>query len=289
MAEGPGFIAAILAKHPRRSSSVVSNNRHGSEVYRAIVTRPGIHGHVPVYYKIFRPESQPTALFNEIFSYKLVRKLGFPCPDDVWFCSCKKALIIGPTRCLDGRDPASPWLRGVASVDLNPRGIIQVMSYKSRLFQVELLGWPLLAKAAALDEWILNTDRHGQNLLPRIGKEKFALIDHDKAFGGPGWSIQELANKLQKPAPSNQLASFISESQGDTGQRLKSEMITYATQLSKIEVTESFIGYEFDRLDVDCGLEIGTTEQVVRLLNSRKSRISEFLMHHITAGEMFAQ
>lgn len=155
---------------------------------------------------------------------------------------------------------------------------------------MELLGWPHIARAAVFDEWIVNTDRHEQNLPPRYGKEKFVLIDHGMAFHGPGWTVESLIPILRAPSSGNQLANLIAESSGEFADRLKNETLANALHFARnLNLTEKFLDLNFADLDRDCGLDLGTTEHVVRLLDERRKRLTEFMMRHVTMGQMFSQ
>jgi hypothetical protein len=51
--------------------------------------------------------------------------------------------------------------------------------------------WSQLGRAACLDEWIANSDRHAGNLLFQADSQ-FLLIDHSHAFTGPAWAVPDL-------------------------------------------------------------------------------------------------
>jgi hypothetical protein len=276
-----GHIVSIIGKHRRRPSSLTSSR--GSEVYRALAALPRVKQYLPVYYKIFPQHLQSTAIFNELFCYRLFAALDMPVADDVCMMPCRKNQIIGPSRCLENRDPNSDWMAGIASVDLNPRRVAQ-LPVPTELMLAELLAWPALTKAAVLDELLLNVDRNCGNM-HRLGKNRFVLIDHEKAFGGPAWNLEKLRLRLKSPSTHNDLANFIAEC-GD--QDLSTHMLSaadhYATTL---QITEILIRIGFDELDRTCGLQAGTTEEIVRLLNVRCKKLPEFIFHHIRQGQLF--
>jgi hypothetical protein len=255
-------------------------------VYVAIAAAAGSPGHVPVFYKIFRSNLQNTAIFNEIFGCHLARAIGLPVPGEVGLCPCRKSLFVGPSRCLEDRDPGSPWIRGVASIDENPRGVVQIVRPNSEQFKTELLHWEHLPKAAVFDEWVLNIDRNSYNVL-RTAKNSFVLIDHEMLLGGPSWDRRSLSEKLRLPSSSNHLANFVAES---TDQMARVEMMSIATHFAANgDLSEEFLGVGFSALDAECGLAEGTTKQVVELLNQRRKRLPEFMMRHLMLGQLWLQ
>jgi hypothetical protein len=276
-----GHIVSIIGKHRRRPSSLTSSRT--SEVYTALAAVPRAKQHLPVYYKIFLPHLQSTAIFNELFCYRLFGALDMPVPNDVSMMPCKKNQIIGPSRCLENRDPDSDWMAGVASVNLNPRRVVQ-LSLPTKLIVPELLAWPYLAKTAVIDELVVNVDRNRGNL-HRLGKNQFVLIDHEKALGGPGWTLETLRVTLNNPSTHNDVANFVAEC-GD--QDLRTRMLDAASDYAtRLKITEDLIQIGFDALDKTCGLQAGTTEEVVRLLNIRCKRLPQFMFHHVRLGQLF--
>lgn len=276
-----GHIVSLLGKHRRRPSSLTSST--ASEVYRALAALPWAKQRLPVVYKIFLQQVQSTALFNELFCHRLFASLDIPVPDDVCMVPCRKNQIIGPSRFLENRDPDSDWIAGVASVDLNPRRVIQLAA-PTKLIISELLAWPHLAKAAVLDELVLNIDRNQGNL-HRLGRNRFVLIDHEKAFAGPAWTLAKLMETLNIPSTHNDFANFIAEC-GD--QDLRTQTLNVADDYAaNLEITEKLIRMSFDTLDQTCSLRAGTTKEVVRLLNLRCRKLPQFMFHHIKLGELF--
>lgn len=276
-------IATILKQVRRRPSSL--RGSRPSAIYRALASWPGAKNHLPVFFKIFDPRLQNKAFFNELLCNRLAKAVGLPVPDDVRLCACKKALMIGPRRFMDNRDPDSEWIAGVASVDADPKGVIQLIrSGPDRLLEAELHRWRHLAKVAVFDELILNVDRNRNNL-HRIGKGQFILIDHVDAFGGPDWKLEDLEKRLKKPSAKNDVANFIAESSNED---TKAQMLIIADHFARnLEITGGFLDIDFLAFDRLYQLEDGTTQSIVDLLNRRRAILPEMLFYHLKAGQLF--
>jgi hypothetical protein len=150
----------------------------------------------------------------------------------------------------------------------------------------ELRGWPFLADAAVFDELVINVDRTQHNLY-RTGPGSYILIDHAESLGGQDWTLPKVEQLLFKPSPCNHLAAFVAE---DTDARTQNAMIASAVEYSKhMHITEQALGVPYTTFDKLCGLERGTGERVVELLNQRAKLLPELVFRHVRRTQLGLQ
>ena len=278
-----GQIATVTSLEPRRASSVGST--HNSEMFRGLARLPGYARTVPVFFKVFDPGVQSKALFNEILGYQVARGRGLPVAPDALVCACARSLIPLPSKVITARPASlSPYIAGLGSVDANPRSASQTTRYGFTPQLVsELQSWEYLPEVAALDELLVNTDRHYQNL-HRIAKGKFLVIDHEAVFGGPTWTLEGLRRQLQAPSPGNHIADFIAQ---HTGAEIQNRMMQAGLEWRTLDFSAKELDIVPRQLDSLLQLEPGTTEDIIGLLNARCARLPELLFHHIRAFQLF--
>ena len=279
-----GRISAVLRKVSRRPSSVANSNI--SELFHALARLPDYKNNVPVYFKIYDPEIERKAFFNEIIGYQTARLFGLPVPGDVRVCACRHDLVPAHSHARSLRSSEeAPYLPGLASVDANPKGVIQISGQGvSPILLNELRSWKFLTKVAALDELLLNVDRHYKNL-HRIGAHKFILIDHERILDGYQWTTEVLTEKMNRASTANHIASFVTEAtDAETQNRMIQMGVDYAQSL---EITEQSLNIECAQLDSFCQLKPGTTKYVLELINARLDKLAEFLFYHVKAGQLF--
>jgi hypothetical protein len=279
--QAAGFIAQILKRQPRGGSSI--RDSRPTEVFRALARLPWASNHVPVIFKIFDVRYQATAIFNELIGFHIAAFLGLPIPRDVRFCPARANAIIGPSRCLSGRDRDSEWIRGVAAVDETPWGVVQIWNRQhSQLVAAELRAWRYLAQTAVFDELIMNVDRNLYNFYRRRPHD-FVLIDHAEAFGGQGWTLSQVRDRLRKPS-TNYAAIFIAES---TELSTQNEMMREASRFAReIRISEKSLGLTYAALDNFSQVPRGTSEEIVAFLNARMPLLPELLFHHLKASQL---
>ncbi len=279
-----GQIATVLGVERRRPSSVAST--HNSVLFRALARLPEYEDYVPVYFKVFDPKFQRKAFFNEILGHRAAQLVGLPTPADVKVCACRRDLVPSPSRALDVRSADdSPYLAGLASVDANPRGLIQIVGqgFSPRL-RAELQAWPHLAEVAVLDELLLNVDRNYKNL-HRVAAGDFVLIDHEKILGGVEWQLKTFREQITATSSANHIAGFIAEdTSAETQNYMMQVGINYARRL---EFNEQSLGIECAQLDSLCHLKPGTTSEIIDLLDTRRSKLPELLFHHLKMAQLF--
>ena len=274
----------MLRQVRRRPSSVATSNV--SEVFHALARLPDYTNNVPVYFKIYDPEIERKAFFNEIIGYQTARLFGLPVPGDVRVCACRYHLVPAHSHARSLRSTKeSHYLPGLASVDANPKGAIQISGQGvSPILLNELRSWKFLTKVAALDELLLNVDRHYKNL-HRIGENKFILIDHERILAGYEWTVDTLAENMNRSSTANHIAAFVAEAtDAETQNQMVQMGVDYARDL---EITERSLNIECAQLDSFCQLKPGTTKYVLELMNSRLDRLAEFLFYHLKAGQLF--
>jgi hypothetical protein len=280
-----GYITQILRKQIRNPSS--ARESRPTDVFRALAKLPWAENHVRVFFKIFHPRNQNTAVFNELFFFRAAQAWPLPVPRDVCLCPARRSSIIGPSRCLEDRDPDSEWIGGIASVDASPHGLLHLNTKLiPQLVADELRFWKFLVDLAVFDEIILNVDRTPHNLY-RVGKQNYLLIDHAEALGGQGWDLSSLENKLKKPSNANYIAAFIAE---ETDAQTQNAMMAKSVDCAKnFRFTESLIKEDFVKLDQLCRLNPGTTKIIAEMLNERVSKLPELMFHHLRLAQFNLQ
>lgn len=247
-----------------------------------MATNNGCSREIPVYFKVFNKQDTDKGLFNEILGFHLARFCGLPVPRNTFISICKRKNIIGPAKCLQGRDPAEEYICGISSVDSNVHKITQIYEDNKR-FENELINWPKIAQVAVFDELVFNVDRTANNLI-RVAKNDFILIDHEHVLGGTGWEYSKLDSLLTQPSPNNHLASLIATIDNEF---ITKKMLSIAQDhICKVNLTKDVIDLSLN-LESFCHLDKGTIGYIFELLNKRKKRLPELIYHHIQSEQMF--
>lgn len=145
------------------------------------------------YVKLYPEHSR--GLVNEVTGYILAKALGLAVPD-------RAAVILMPRNAIP--DPPD-WLS--PSESLVPAWCTQAIDGKSIKFIYsltmdnldarigpivnELLRSTDTVDVLAYDDWVANVDRNLGNLL-RLGRCRFAVIDHGQILSGPIWRREDL-------------------------------------------------------------------------------------------------
>ncbi|QJF51983.1 hypothetical protein [Roseobacter ponti] len=217
---------------------------------------------------------QPRELFNELFSFLVLRELGLPVPKaylgliPIAEGQLKKSPVMpnGQRLAFLTTEVPSPSLKIAAGLQGKPsKHLIDVCLDRV----VPLLAtWPQLGELYAFDGWIANVDRNLGNILfgrrSSNGSPDIWLIDHGKAFTSEHWSSTHLipdksyANKLKNwasprlsdPQRATCLASASAfKSKADALDR--EAKIDYLAKLFNLEDTDKHAVKAFlrDRLD----------------------------------------
>ena len=285
-----GLISTVLNPVARHPTSVRQSRR--SVIYRALADLPDFKDYVPVVFKIFSPDLQRKAFFNEILGYRIARLFELPVPADVRVCACPRHILPPASKALNQRrdsdlqsDEQLQFIPGLASVDATPKVLQQLLKDRaSSVLQAELQGWERLPEVAVLDELLINIDRTISNLC-RVAPGQFIPIDHEQILGGPKWNIHTLKKLSNAPSYANHIASFISD---HTPKSTQDRMMEIAVHHARhLHLDEQTLEIEYAQMDSLCLLGKGSTRQVIGLLNGRCKKLPELLFHHLRYGQLF--
>lgn len=161
------------------------------------------------YVKAYCSRSAPKGLVNELIGYALTKCGGFDVPNRAAVILLDDGQVnqftadIEPQRSADGRIVAwcveslgAPTPMTTYGLPSNGPGFLS--------FKDDLARWGDLADVAAFDLWVLNDDRNPGNLV-RLGRGRYALIDHGHVCSGNSW-IAPLDRTDMRPL--NKLAWF---------------------------------------------------------------------------------
>jgi len=172
-------------------------------------------GGVKAYVKAYPPdECGLKGMVNEIAGYLVAHACDLPRSQFAFVAAVPLERLAdgGPTwirdlvdRARARRETAAYPAFCTSAID-GVSALVSLGDRDSELLRQDLLKWRDLPRALAFDDGIANVDRHGNNLL-RLGKQKYALIDHGRLVAPLGnWSVDQLdSNELY----THRLLSFL--------------------------------------------------------------------------------
>lgn len=186
-------------------------------VFVASFKHPNEQNLIDMYCKVYPLDSSDRSIFNEIVGYLVADALGIPQPE--YAC-----IALVPTKPILKDDTVgfSSTVLGqqFSNYDVYPIFCTAKIDKSETAFEYhtrsnklisELVKWPYISKAMAMDSTIAHIDRHVRNLL-RTGKSKYHVIDNDQLvikYDTCGWRTNDLdvdkkyANRLFDIAKEN--------------------------------------------------------------------------------------
>lgn len=145
---------------------------------------------VQAYVKIYCAVAAPRGVVNEIVGYKLAAHRGIAVPHR------SAVMRLLPRQCSFLPREATPITDHDGLVvawcveDLGgetPKQIYNLRKAAGTAIVEDIAKWSKVPDVIALDAWLLNEDRNLGNLV-RLGKGRYAVIDHGRVCTGNAWS-----------------------------------------------------------------------------------------------------
>lgn len=249
-----------------------SHSSGSHETFAVLMNWPNRSRPVSAYFKTTAVDEQRQLILNEVLANRVALLRNLPvaetCP-----CACRKEFLRarGASAVIAG-DDRDLIISGIASLDANPHHLRQRI-FPPRLTE-ELVKWKYCAEVAVFDELLLNVDRTAQNLV-RVAPHEFVIIDHDRVFGGTGWTIDSLRSKLERPTNANHLADLIIGAQDQIGVR---RMFRIAHEYADDFRIPSTLA---DSLARESRTDRGVILQLISFINRRAKKLPQILSTYL--------
>lgn len=197
----PNRIIKLLEPNDYRNFKAwITDQNNLNPVFVASFKHPNEDGLIDMYCKVYPLEADDRSIFNEIVGYLVADALGIPQPAHACIAFIPTASIlendtVGFANTAIGRQFSNFSVYPVfctAKIDKSETAF--EYHVRSQKLIDELVKWPYISKAIAMDNTIAHIDRHVRNLL-RTGKSKYHIIDNDQLvikYNNCGWHINDL-------------------------------------------------------------------------------------------------
>lgn len=184
----------------RNFKAWITNKNNLNPVFVASFKHPNESNLIDMYCKVYSLEATDRSIFNEIVGYLVADALGIPQPEYACIAFIPTVDIlqndhVGFTNTPLGHKFSELKAYPVfctAKIDKSETAFEYEVS-SNKLID-ELVKWPYISKAIAMDNTIAHIDRHLNNLL-RTGKSTYHVIDNDQLvvkYADFGWRIIDL-------------------------------------------------------------------------------------------------
>jgi|GEM_PF-4704411 len=267
-------IAEQLNPHLRATGDTCTN-----DVYYGSVLLPNQERRERAYVKVFPGAETGLHVLNEVIAHLLAIQCGLPTPL-TFPCACSTSLLRKGTKTAQSHDSKSPFIMGVASVDVGAMKIQQRIRTTEAKW-ADIMNWPHVARLAVFDELIGNDDRHIDNLV-RCGPGDYVPIDNERILFSENWFASDINEWRDRRCDANVIADAIAEG---TDEVMRQRMISIAQRFIRETILE--VPVASDRIERLCGAPEGSISRLIELLNYRRTILPYLMQWHMEKGDLF--
>lgn len=256
-----------------------ADSRGSNDVFKGFAVLPDGKTRAQVVVKLFQHGSR-LRIYNEVVAHHVAVQCGVPSPY-TFPCACPTADLLRNGAKLGPEMLASDFILGVASYDVSPKKLNQVLK-SSDAVEHDILVWPKCVQTALFDELVANSDRHVSNLI-RQGPGDYRAIDHEGImFGDDYFGIESLLDYAPRNSRGNCLLQTIARCTDEVlQQRLRhhAQLLLREMLLDVPSVSEGL-----ERL---CHAPLGITDRLIAMLNIRRTHLPRLVQFYFEERSLF--